>query len=95
MPEQGGIDHPLSAPREGGEVRAGKTPRYNGQMNEGEIDMIYTPNGCIYNDGGIMVRCHDFTPRHLNGFWHLQQYFRQYTDIVKHRKATRNGRVFD
>lgn len=70
-------------------VRAGKTARYKGAINEGEVDMLYTPNGCIYNDGGIMVRCHDFTPRHLNGFWHLQQYFRQYTDVVKHRKAMR------
>jgi hypothetical protein len=91
MPEQGGIDHPLSAPREGGEVRAGKTPRYKGAINEGEVDMIYTPNGCIYNDGGILVRCHDFTPGHMGHFWHLQQHFRQYTDRVKHRKAMRNG----
>ena len=95
MPEQGGIDHPLSPPREGGEVKAGKTPRYKGAVNEGEIDMVYTPNGCIYNDGGIFVRCHDFTPGHMGHFWHLQQHFRQYTDRVKHRKATRNGRVFD
>ena len=95
MPEQERIDHPLSAPREGGEVKAGKTARYKGAINEGEVDMIYTPNGCIYNDGGILMRCHDFTPRGFSPMWHRWQYFRQYTDTVKHRKATRNGRVFD
>jgi len=59
--------------------------------NDGKIDMIYTPNGCIYNDDGLFVRCHDFTPGHMGHFWHLQQHFRQYTDAVKHRKAMRNG----
>jgi hypothetical protein len=61
--------------------------------NDGKIDMIYTPNGCIYNDGGILMRCHDFTPGHMGHFWHLQQHFRQYTDTVKHRKAMRNGNI--
>jgi hypothetical protein len=64
---------------------------YNGAVNEGEIDMIYTPNGCIYNDGGILMRCHDFTPRGFDPMWHRWQYFKQYTDTVKHRKAMRHG----
>jgi hypothetical protein len=75
-------------------MRAGKTPRYKGAINEGEVDMLYTPNGCIYNDGGTLVRCNDFTPRGFNPMWHRWQYFRQYTDVVKHRKAMRgNGEV--
>jgi hypothetical protein len=75
-------------------MRAGKTPRYKGAINEGEVDMLYTPNGCIYNDGGTLVRCNDFTPRGFTPMWHRWQYFRQYTDVVKHRKAMRgNGEV--
>ena len=75
-------------------MRTGKPTRYKGAMNEGEIDMIYTPNGCIYNDGGTLVRCHDFTPGHMGHVWHLQQYFRRYTDAVRHRKEMRqNGNI--
>ena len=94
MPEQAGIDDPLSAQSAGGEVRAGKTHRYKGALNEGEVDMLYTPNGCIYNDGGTLVRCNDFTPRHMDGFWALQQHFNRYTEAVRHRKELRkNGNI--
>jgi len=72
-------------------MRTGKPARYKGAINEGEVDMLYTPNGCIYNDGGTLVRCHDFTPGHMGHFWHLQQHFKRYTDAVKHRKAMRNN----
>lgn len=71
-----------------------KKPRYKGAVNESEIDCIYTPNGAIYNDGGIYVRCHDFTPRCFNPMWHRWQYFRQYTDVVRHRKELRNGNIY-
>jgi hypothetical protein len=61
--------------------------------NEGKIDLIYTPNGALYDDDGITLRCHDFTPRCFDPLWHRWQYFRQYTDVVKHRKQTR--RIYD
>lgn len=70
-------------------MRTGKTPRYKGAVNEGELDMVYTPNGCIYNDGGTLVHCHDFTPPCFNHFWGLQRYFKIYTETVRHRKELR------
>ena len=91
MPEQGGIDGALPSRSGGPEV---KKPRYKGAINEGEIDMVYTPNGCIYNDGGTLVRCNDFTPRHMDGFWALQMHFNRYTEAVRHRKELRqNGNI--
>jgi hypothetical protein len=39
------------------------------------------------------MRCHDFTPRGFDPMWHRWQYFKQYTDTVKHRKAMRNGDI--
>ena len=76
-------------------MRTGKTPRYKGAINEGEVEMLYTPNGCIYNDGGTLVRCNDFTPRHMNGFWALQQHFNRYTEAVRHRKELRQNGTYN